>query len=69
MLSKDGPNNYREEGIVMVESGKESVACRTQRLSRLQGKGLEEELPETAKTTAQFGSWETTKSWRKWRRY
>lgn len=53
----------------MVESGKESVACRTQPLSRLQDKGLEEELPETAKTTAQFGSWETTKSWRKWRRY
>lgn len=57
------------EGIVMVEPGKGSVACRTQPLSTLQGKGSEEELSETMKTTTQFGSWETTKSWCKWRRY
>lgn len=44
----------------MVEPGKGSVACRTQPLSRLQGKGSEEELPEIMKTTVQFGSWGTT---------
>lgn len=53
----------------MVEPGKGSVTSRTQPLSRLQDKGSEEELPETVKTTAQFGSWETTKSWCRWRRY
>lgn len=55
------------EGIVMVEPGRGSVACRTRPLSRLQGKGSEEELSETMKTTVQFGSWGTTKSWCKWR--